>query len=95
MLPFKPKDPNLFVFKAPPVKAGSEPIVDLPGVAVAFEGGGSGFYSMWKPNEDELAALNAGHCVLVGILNNGKPIFPMEVAVSKSKDTILEYTPQG
>jgi hypothetical protein len=95
MHPVTPKDPHIYTFKGPPVKEGSEPIGDLPGVAVAFEGGGSGFYSMWKPNEDELAALNAGHCVLVGILNNGQPIFPMEISVAKSKDTILEYTPQG
>jgi hypothetical protein len=86
-----PADPNLFVFKAPKMPEGSPPVVDLPGVAVGFESGGSAFYSMWKPSDEELAALNAGHPIIVGILNNGKPIFPMEIAVAKSKTTILEY----
>lgn len=87
----KPDDPNLYIFKGPPVREGSPPIVDLPGVAVGFEGGGSAFYSMWKPSDEELAALNLGHPVLVGILNNGQPIFPMEISVAKNKTTILEY----
>lgn len=95
MLPITPKDPNLFIFKGPPTKEGSEPIIDLPGVAVGFGNGGSGFYSLWKPNAEELAMLNKGHGVIIGILNNGKPIFPMEVGVSKQKDTILEYTTEG
>lgn len=95
MLPVMPKDPNIFTFKAPNVPEGGTPVVDLPGVAVGFENGQSGFYSMWKPNEEELKALNAGHCVLVGILNNGEPIFPFEIAVCKQKDTILEYPSQS
>lgn len=93
MYPIKPADENIFTFKAPPVKEGSPPVQDLHGVAVGFDSGASAFYSMWQPSEEELAALNAGHPVLIGILNNGHSIHPFEVLVAKSKTHILEYPP--
>jgi len=67
----------------------------LAGITVGFPHGGSAFYSLWKPSAEELAALSAGHPVMIGILNNGQPIMPFEVSVAKSKTTILDYTPQG
>lgn len=81
---------NKFVFRAP-VANPSEPIIDLPGVIAVTPGGRTEFVSMWKPTPDELAALNAGHHICVGILNDGQPIFPFFVGVTKQPTTLLEY----
>lgn len=93
MLPVESNDPKEFKF----VFRGGEGVLDLPGVGADCPEapGHTEFISMWKPSEEEIAAINKGHPVLVRIMNDGRPIFPYAVCVAKYPDRILDITPRS
>jgi len=48
-------------------------------VTVTDENGTPAMVSFWKPDADELAALNAGHSVHLWVLGSVHPVVSMEV----------------
>jgi hypothetical protein len=51
-----------------------------------------GFYSYWKPNEKELALLNSGCSIQLGIHHNVHPVVSMEVAFALGENVKGRYT---
>lgn len=85
------RDEFRFIFRGPKENNPSQPVVDLPGVIAITPSGRTQFLSMWRPSKAEIDALIAGHNIVIGILNDGKPIFPFFVGVTKQPTTLLEY----
>ncbi|AFH19790.1 hypothetical protein F406_gp025 [Agrobacterium phage 7-7-1] len=52
----------------------------------------SGYYSYWKPNEKELALLNSGCSIQLGIHHNVHPVVSMEVAFALGENVKGRYT---
>lgn len=59
------------VFTAPP---GQEAEVSNLPVIIAEDEIGIGLFSFWKPSAEELALLNAGHSIQLGIYHKSHPV---------------------
>jgi hypothetical protein len=59
------------VFTAPPGQ--EDKVSDLPVIAVETDIG-LGLFSFWKPSAEELALLNAGHSIQLGIYQEMHPV---------------------
>jgi hypothetical protein len=64
------------VFTAP---HGQEDDVSALPVVIHQDQFGVGLFSFWKPSEEELAQLNAGHSIQLGIYSDSHPVVSMGV----------------
>jgi hypothetical protein len=59
----------------------------LPVTNVIYEGNIPGVWSYWRPNEEELKALNAGKCVRVSVIGETQPMMSVGVDGVEVPDT--------